>query len=150
MNNQPVYAVGEKYIRIRETGSVFPLHVEQLKMVRKDLADLVMWNGTNFVKLDYHAAEQTEPVKISTPARKPEPVTPPPIVQRTFAPPAQGDGQGAAALQVQSYAPPAVAPAAASEVALAAARTAAEQNPAQQPLPTIKTVDLVIEPPPSE
>ena len=88
MSEQPVYKVGEKYIRIRETGSVYPVHAEQLKMVRKELADVVIWNGKEFTKVDMPSEASSEPAKvISTPARKPEPATPPPMVQRTFAPP---------------------------------------------------------------
>lgn len=84
----PIYTKGQNYIRIRESGSVYPLHVEQLKLVRKELADVVQWNGKEFVKVDAPVAQKEEPVKIvSTPARKPETATPPPMVQRTFAPP---------------------------------------------------------------
>ena len=49
---RPIYTVRGRYIRIRETGAVFPVHPEQLKLVKKDLADLVEWNGSEFIKVE--------------------------------------------------------------------------------------------------
>lgn len=134
--SQPAYAIGVRYIRVRETGAVFPVHMEQLKMVKKDLADLVEWDGTHFFKVDLGAMPREEPVKI-TPPPKPEPVTPPPQVQRIFAPP------GAAAPQVEVFAPPPVGVSMSPEAALAAAAAAA---PAPAPVPAAIAVAPVAAP----
>jgi hypothetical protein len=160
MIQQPSYSIGARYIRVRETGSVFPDHPEQLKVIKKDLADLVEWNGTQFVRVELGSLPAAAPVKIvSTPARKPEPATPPPVVQRTFAPP----GQGPSAETFEAPAPADVAdPAAALAAAAAAAAVVTAPPVAPQPVaapanpgmpPITKTViapkvDLTIDAPP--
>lgn len=136
---QPLYSVGSRYIRIRETGSVFPVHPEQLKMVKKDLADLVEWNGTHFVKVELGSLPKTAPVKIDAP--KPQPVTPPPVVQRTFEAPVSGSA-------VEAFTPPPAVEAASPEVALAAAQ-AAVPAPNAAPMPSpVPTVAPAVQAPP--
>lgn len=133
---QSLYKLNEKYIRVRETGSIYPVHVEQLKLIKAQLADLVQWDGKQFVRLDMAVPKDATVKIVSTPARKPE--TPTPIVQRTFAAPGESP-------QNEAFAPPEVNTAAPSEVALAAAQAAAVANP---PLPQVQRIDLNIEPPP--
>lgn len=86
-----VFKEGIQYIRIIESGCVYPVHAEREKMVTKDLAEYVTFNGEDF---DVVKTEKEEVVKkpISTPARKPAaPVAKPvihPVVAKAPGPPA--------------------------------------------------------------
>ncbi len=164
MFQQPAYAIGARYIRIRETGSVFPVHAEQLKMVKKDLADLVEWNGKHFFKVDLSTPIKEEVIKIVAPT--PEMQTPPPMTQSTFDPPAAPDPREVqiAALQqqireMQAAGVPAQVPAEAAQmppvkkVELAVPPTTTPVGATSSPataMPPVKKVDLLVEPPPSE
>lgn len=132
MIQQPAYSLGGRYIRMRDTGAVFPVHPEQLKLVKKDLADLVEWNGTQFFKVELGSLPKAEPVKISS---APEQQTPPPVVQRTFSPPGT-------APSVETFAAPAATEPATPEVALEAARVAEEQAIATLQAATRKREEL--------
>lgn len=87
------FKVGERYMRILETGNVYPIHEEREKMVRKGLAEFVVWNGKSF---DVERQEPVEVKPVSTPARRPEPPqrgptvapvqTAPPVVKTFEAP----------------------------------------------------------------
>jgi len=157
MLQQPAYSVGARYVRMRDTGSVFPVHAEQLKLVRKDLADLVEWNGTHFFKVDIGAPVKEAPVKIEAP--KLEPVTPEPMTQRIFAPPPVIDPIKAQIDAMNASSAPVPPPAPVQPVTFAAPPPPATQAPpavAPQAPPVVKTVigqpqqrvDLSVEPPP--
>lgn len=81
-----VFKVGEVYLRMKESGSIFPFNEEQGRLVKKDQADFVRCeekteDGYRFevVKL----GEDAEPKKISTPMRRPEVVTAQPATPST-------------------------------------------------------------------
>lgn len=85
-----VFIEGERYIRVKESGWIYPLHPETEKMIRKDAAEYVVlidkeWNVI-------HDTNSDEPKKVvSTPARRPEPPKvnapqPAPVVKSTKVP----------------------------------------------------------------
>lgn len=159
MLQQPAYAIGARYVRMRDTGNVFPVHVEQLKLVRKDLADLVEWNGSHFFKVDIGAPVREAPVKIEAP--KTELATPEPMTQRIFAAPPVIDPIKAQIDAMNASSAPVAPPAPVQPVTFAAPPPAVTQAPPQpaasmQAPPVSKTViaqpqqrvDLSVEPPP--
>lgn len=65
---------GERYVRILETGWVYPVHAEQEKLVRKDKAEYVVYTDGAFKKI--RDVEEAPKRVVSTPARRPVPAQP--------------------------------------------------------------------------
>lgn len=57
MSEQPqgIFAEGVQYLRMRDTGRVVPIHVEQLKLIKKEQADIVIFKNGQFEKLNIGA-----------------------------------------------------------------------------------------------
>lgn len=71
-----IFVIGETYLRMKDTGHVFPFNEEQSKLVKKDQADFVKCTGKEGDDYQFEVVknpDEPEPKKISTPARKPEP-----------------------------------------------------------------------------
>ena len=73
------FVVGEKYIRMKDTGWVYPIHEEQEKLVKKDLAEYVIAEADG--KFRVVKADTPAERPVSTPQRRPVPAASVPAAQ---------------------------------------------------------------------
>lgn len=87
-----IFKKGETYIRHLETGNCYPYHEETARLVQREEAEFVVWDGTEMLKIrtQEKEPEQPEPKNFAERVAQPKAVikkSDPPKLKKALGPP---------------------------------------------------------------